>query len=137
MLSSYREIVYGVGFGLGAAALDTAIDTRGSGETFFAGIGHHPGMMVYRLLFVLFGLLLGWLLWRNNQREREMRELMEKLRHFHQQYEADAVMLHTNLQLLLSKNLNLPADGEALLRDTYEKSRTLQSIARQRPSLEP
>ena len=135
MLSNYKEIVYGVVFGLGAAALDTLIDARGAGESFFAGIGNHPGMFLYRILFVLYGLLIGWLLWKNNQREREVRQLMEKLHSFHQQYEAMAVVLHANLQVLLTRNLKLPPENEALLRDTYEKSRELQTLARQRPSV--
>ena len=135
MLSNYKEIVYGVAFGLGAAALDTMIDARAAGESFFGGIGNHPGMMLYRALFVLFGLLVGWLLWRNNTREREVRLLMEKLHSFHQQYEGQAVVLHADLQLLLTRNLNLPPEDEALLRNTYDKSRELQTIARQRPSI--
>jgi hypothetical protein len=135
MLSSYKEIVYGVVFGVGAAALDTLIDARGAGESFFAGIGNHPGMILYRILFVLYGLLIGWLLWKNNQRERDVRQLMERLHGFHQQYEALAVVLHSDLQVLLTRNLNLPPEDEAVLRNTYEKSRELQTVARQRPSV--
>ena len=135
MLSSYKEILYGLIFGLGAAALDTLMDARGAGESFSGGIVNHPGMMVYRGLFVLFGLLVGWLLWQNNTREREVRVLMEKLHTFHQQYEALAVVLHSDLQLLLTRNLNLPPEDEALLRNTYEKSRELQAVARRRPAI--
>jgi hypothetical protein len=64
-----------------------------------------------------------------------MRRLVEEIRHFHQEYEAQAVVLHTNLQLLLTKGLSLPADAESLLRTTYEKSRALESLIRRRPSL--
>ena len=62
-----------------------------------------------------------------------MRQLMEQTRRFHHEYEAQAIVLHTNLQLLLTKALNLPPEAEALLRTTYEKSRDLQSLAKQRP----
>jgi len=134
-MSNYREIVYGVAFGVGAAALDTAIDAGTAGHGFFAEIGTHPGMILYRSLFVLYGFLLGWLLWRNHKRERQLEELIKKVRHFHQEYEAQAVVLHTNLQLLLTKNLQLPPDADALVRNTYEKSRVLQSLAKQRPVL--
>jgi len=133
MSSNYKEIVYGVAFGVGAAALDTAIDAGPAG--FFAEMSTHPGMIFYRSLFVLYGFLLGWLLWRNHKRERQLEELIEKVRHFHQEYEAQAVVLHTNLQLLLTKNLQLPPDADALVRNTYEKSRVLQSLAKQRPVL--
>lgn len=135
MQKSYKEIFYGIAFGVGAAALDTLIDTRGAGESFFAGLTAHPGMILYRVLFIIYGVIVGWLLWKNNQRERDMRQLMESLRHFHQQYEAQALVIHTNLQLLLTKNLPLTPEAEALLRKTYEESRDLESVVRQRPSL--
>lgn len=135
MLSTYKEIIYGIGFGVGAAALDTLIDAQAAGHSFIGELVRQPGILLYRGLFVLYGFLLGWLLWTNKKRERELRELVEKLRHFHQEYEAQAVVLHTNLQLLLTKNLRLPPDAEALMRTTYEKSRDLQSLARQRPVL--
>jgi len=135
MLSSYKEVVYGVVFGMGAAVLDIVMDARSEGLGFFAEIGQHPGMLLYRALFVLFGFLLGWLLWKNHKRERDIRQLMEGIKRFHHEYEAQAVVLHTNLQLLLTKNLQLPADAEALLRSTYARSRDLQSLVKQRPVL--
>ena len=90
-------------------------------------------MMLYRGLFILLGLLIGWLLWRNNKRQREFRALLDRIRHFCHEYEAQAVVLHTNLQLLLTKNLKLSPEDEAMLRTTYEKSRDLQGIVKQRP----
>jgi hypothetical protein len=135
MQTSYKEIFYGLAFGFGAAALDTLIDARGAGESFFSGFSQHPGMVLYRMLFVLYGLLIGWLLWNNNQRERSVRSLMEELNRFHHQYEAQAIVLHTNLQMLLTQDLHLPPEADALLRSTYEKSRELQALAKQRPGL--
>lgn len=135
MLSNYKEIAYGIAFGVGAAALDTVIDAGSAGHGFFAELATHPGMILYRGLFVLYGFLLGWLLWSNHKRDRELEELMERCQRFLQEYEAQAVVLHTNLQLLLTKNLQLPPDAEALVRSTYDKSRDLQSLARQRPVL--
>jgi H+/Cl- antiporter ClcA len=133
MLSSYKEIVYGIALGLGAAAFDTMLDAKAESQSLAAEIGTHPAMMLYRALFVLFGFIVGWLVWRNRKREHELHRLMEDMRRFHQEYEARAIVLHTNLQLLLTKALNLPPDGEALLRSTYEKSRELQALAKQRP----
>jgi H+/Cl- antiporter ClcA len=127
--------VYGVIFGFGAAILDLAMDARTEGQTFSGEISAHPAMLFYRVLFVLFGFLLGWLLWRNHQHEREMGDLVDKVQRFLHEYEAQAVVLHTNLQMLLTKNLQFPPEAEALLRATYEKSRDLQTLARQRPSL--
>lgn len=136
MLTTYKEIVYGAVFGFVALLLDTLMDARSENLGFVAELTHRPGMMLYRLLFLFFGILIGWLLWRNNQREREVRTLLERLRRFHQEYEAEAVVLHTSLQVLLTKNLNLSAEAESLVRSAYEKSRELQSLARQRPVLE-
>lgn len=136
MLSSYKEIVYGLVFGFGAALLDTMFDARAEGQSFLGEIGGHPVMMIYRLLFVFFGLLLGWLLWRNNKRQRDVRLFMEQANRFFHEYEARTVVLHTNLQVLLTKGLSLPPDCEALLRTTYDQSRDLQAFVRQRPTLE-
>ena len=135
MQTSYKELFYGIAFGVGAAALDTLIDARGAGESFFSGFTHHPSMILYRGLFVIYGVILGGLLWKNNQRERDVRMLMDSLRHLHQQYEAQAVVIHTNLQLLLTKGLPLPQEAESLLRKTYDESRDLQGVIRQRPSI--
>jgi len=109
------------------------MDAKADGQSFFAEIGTRPVMMLYRFLFIFFGMFIGWLLWRNNQREREMRSIMETLRHFHQEYEARAVVLHTSLQTLVTKDLHLPPETESLIRNAYEKSRDLQSLAKQRP----
>src|SRR5437764_7722340 len=133
MLSTYREIVYGAVFGLIALLLDTIMDAKSEGLGFLAEVALHPGMMLYRFLFIFFGGRIGWLLWRNNQRERDMRKLMEELTHFHQEYEASAVVLHTSLEVLLTKDLHLPAEVESQIRGVYEKSRELQSVAKQRP----
>lgn len=79
MFQKYKEIVFGIGFGFAALLIDTAMDAKVEGSSFAEGLAAHPGMMVYRLGFVLLGLALGWLLWRNRKREREFRLLMETL----------------------------------------------------------
>lgn len=135
MLRNYREIAYGVMFGLTAAVLDTALDARAENQSFLGEIGGHPAMMLYRVLFILLGWFIGWLLWRDNMRERDFRQTMEQLRHFHHEYEAQAVVLHTNLQLLLTRNLPLSQQDQAMLRATYEKSRDLQALTKRRPEV--
>lgn len=133
MLSNYKEIVYGAVFGVAAAILDTALDARAEAQSFIGEIGGHPVMMVYRLAFVVLGFAVGWLLWRNNLRERQFRSLAEQTRRFYHEYESQAIVLHTNLQLLLTKNQTLTSEDEVLLRATYEKSRELQALAKERP----
>jgi len=135
MLNSYKEIVYCVMFGCAAALLDTVLDARSEHQSVLAEIGGHPAMMLYRMLFVLLGWLIGWLLWKNNERERKFLRLMEQLRRFHHEYEAQAIVLHTNLQLLLTKDLQLSPQDQSLVRATYEKSRDLQALTKQRPEI--
>jgi H+/Cl- antiporter ClcA len=135
MLTAYKEIVYGAVIGFIGLLLDTVMDAKAAGHGFLAEIGTHPAMMLYRLLFIVFGMFIGWLLWRNNQREREVRSMIDSLRHFHQEYEARAVVLHTSLQTLLTKDLHLPPETESLIRNAYENSRDLQSLAKQRPEI--
>ena len=133
MNNNYKEIIYGVIFGIGAALLDTVLDARAEAQSLAGEIGGHPALMLYRLLFILLGFFIGWLLWRNNKREREFRALAQQVRHFYQAYEALALVLHTNLQLVLTKNLQLSSEDEALLRAVYEKSRDLQALVKERP----
>lgn len=133
MLTTYKEIVYGAVIGFIGLLLDTVMDANAARHGLLAEIETHPGMMLYRVLFIVFGMFIGWLLWQNNQREREVRSMMDSLRHFHQEYEARAVVLHTSLQTLLTKDLHLSPETESLVRSAYETSRDLQSLAKQRP----
>jgi len=48
-------------------------------------LNQHPGMLLYRALFVLLGMGFGWLLWQKNKREREFRDLAEMLKRFRQE----------------------------------------------------
>jgi hypothetical protein len=88
-------------------------------------------MMVYRTLFILFGLALGWLLWQKNKREREFRDLSGILKRFLQEYEGPALLMHSKLQILLTrKDLHLPPEAEELVRFVYQKSQDLQALIR-------
>jgi hypothetical protein len=88
-------------------------------------------MMIYRTVFIMFGLVLGWLLWQNNKREREFRDLSEILRRFRQEYEGPALLMHTKLQTLLTrKDLHLPAEAEELVRFVYQQSQDIQALVR-------
>jgi hypothetical protein len=79
----------------------------------------------------LFGLALGWLLWQKNKREREFRDLSETLKRFHQEYEGPALLMHSKLQILLTrKDLHLSPEAEELVRFVYQKSQDLQALVR-------
>jgi len=137
MLQDYKEIIYGLVVGLAAAALDTALDASIEGHSFAAELGGHPGMLFYRGIFVVFGLIIGGLVWRNNRRKRDFRHLLERIRRFHEQCEAQVLVLHTRLQVLLTKeSLHLSPEAEEQIRAAYEKSRELQRLLSERPPID-
>ena len=131
MLEKYKEIFYGGIFGFGVSVIDTFMDARMEGLSFLDEMVQHRSMMIYRTLFILFGLALGWLLWQKNKREREFRDLSGILKRFLQEYEGPALLMHTKLQTLLTrKDLHLAAEAEELVRFVYQKSQDLQALIR-------
>ena len=67
MFQKYKEVVFGIGFGIAAMIIDTGMDAKVEGNSLADELTAHPGMMLYRLGFVLLGLAFGWLLWRNRK----------------------------------------------------------------------
>jgi len=133
MLRHYKEIIYGLIFGLGAAAIDTFVDAATEHKAFW---DFGPGMLLYRGLFVLLGFLLGWLLWRNNQSEREFRSLTAAIQKLQHEIGPPAVIIHAQTQLLLTKpGAPLPPDIEVMVRSIHEQSLKLQSIAKDSAAL--
>jgi len=76
MFQKYREIFYGAIIGLGAACLDTFIDAQTQGNSFGDQITQYPSVMLYRAIFLLFGLAIGFLIWRNRRRERDFQRVV-------------------------------------------------------------
>ncbi len=129
MVRRYREIFYGFLFGIGAACIDTFTDAKMQNKSFW---DVSAGMALYRMLFVLFGCILGWLLWRKNQRERQFRSLLTAMEKLCREIGPPAVMIYAQTQSLLVKpGLRLPPDAETMIRVIYEESQKLQSIARE------
>ena len=133
MLRHYKEIFYGLIFGLGAACIDTFVDAI-TGHKAFWDFG--LGMLLYRGLFVVFGFILGWLLWRNNQSEREFRSVIASIQKLQSDIDRPAVIIHAQTQLLLTKSGDpLPPGIEPIVRSIYEQSLKLQSIAKDSTAL--
>jgi hypothetical protein len=133
MLRRYKEIFYGLIFGLGAACIDTLVDASTQHRAFW---DFGVGMLLYRAVFVLFGLLLGWLLWRNNQSERESRSLIETVQKLQANIGPPAVIIHAQTQLLLTKSgVAHSQEIEAIVRSIHEQSMNLQSIAKDSTAL--
>ena len=128
MLRRHREIFYGLLFGFGAAAIDTFIDSRTQGKSFW---DVSLGMTLYRSCFVIFGFVLGWLLWRKNESERGFRSLQDQFQGIQKEMDAPITVIHAQTQLLLGRpGLQLPAEAQSGIRIIYEQSQKLQSIYR-------
>ena len=131
MLRHYKEIFYGLLFGLGAAFIDTFVDATTEHKAFW---DFGLGMIFYRGLFVLFGFILGWLLWRNNQSEREFRLVIASIQKLQTDIDRPAVIIHAQAQLLLTKS-QLPPEIEVIVRSIHEQSLKLQSVAKDTTAL--
>jgi hypothetical protein len=128
VLRHHREIFYGLLFGFGAAAIDTFIDSKMQDKSFW---DVSLGMTLYRFCFVIFGFVLGWLLWRKNESERGCRLVQDQFQRFHKETDAPVTVIHAQTQLLLGRpGLQLPAEVQSAVRIIYEQSQKLQSIYR-------
>ena len=138
MLQKYKEIFYGLVFGLGAAVIDSVMDAHAESLSLGDELAQHPGMLLYRALFVAFGLAVGWLLWQKNKRERDFRDLAETLKRFRQDYGGVALVMHTKVQVLLTRqDPNLSDETERLIRIVYQSSQELQSLVNSKLPAEP
>jgi hypothetical protein len=133
MLQKYKEIFFGLAFGIGAVIIDTAMDATAAGNSYFGELTAHPGMMLYRAAFILLGLALGWLLWQRNRTEREVRRLTETVRRIQQQCGTQGLLLRSTLQTLLTRNnLGLSDEAQQLVHEAYQRSQELQRIAEEK-----
>ena len=134
MLQKYKEIFYGILFGLGAGTIDTVMHARMEDTSFWIEmLQPQPAMIFYRVLFILFGVGLGWLLWQKNKRERDFRHLAETVEKFHHDLCAPALLMHTKLQVLLTReDLQLSHEAEEVVRFAYERSLEIQALAKER-----
>jgi len=65
MLQRYKEVFYGLLFGLGASVIDVFMHASMEQQGFWMELIHpQPIMVAYRVFFIAFGLALGGLLWR-------------------------------------------------------------------------
>ena len=93
MLQRYKEVFYGLLFGLGASVIDVFMHASMEQQGFWMELIHpQPIMVAYRVFFIAFGLALGWLLWRKNKVERDFRSLAETVEQFRRGISAPAVL---------------------------------------------
>ena len=134
MLQRYKEVFYGLLFGLGASVIDVFMHASMEQQGFWMELFRpDPAMAAYRAAFIVFGLALGWLLWRKNKVERDFRSLAETLERFQRGIRQPAYLIHAKLQLFLTrKDVHLPLEAEEMVRYAYEKSREIGDLAQER-----
>lgn len=131
MFFKYREIIFGVLIGLGVFIMDTFMDASSEGLPFTDELTRHPSMVFYRSLFVLFGFILGWLLWQRNRSERDFRRLQTSLDELRHECGKRSVVLHASLQILLTRtDIGLSPEAEQLVRRAYDSSQEIQALVR-------
>jgi hypothetical protein len=129
MFQKYKEIFFGLAFGIGAVLIDTGMDAMADGNSLMDEVAEHPGMMLYRAAFLVLGLALGWLLWQNNRRERRFRQLAETLHRLQQEIGTQTLLLRATLQtLLIRDDLHLSDGASKLVQEAYQRSQELQRI---------
>ena len=131
MFQKYREIFYGGVIGLGAAGLDTFTDGVSQGNSFADEIAEHPSMMLYRAIFLLFGLAIGWLVWRNRRRERDFQRVFANAERLQQACSKQSLLINTKIQVLLTRDdFHLTPEAQELLRGIYDSSKEIQTLVR-------
>ncbi len=132
MIFKYRQIILGIVIGLAVFIMDTFMDAANEARSFTEEIASHPSMVFYRLLFVVGGFILGWLMWQRNKTARDYHRLQESLEKLRHECGKKSLLLHTSLQVLLTRNdFRLPPEAEQLVRRAYESSQEIQSLVRQ------
>jgi hypothetical protein len=137
LLNRYKEIFYGLLLGFGACGIDVVMHSRMEGRSLWDEAFRFDAMpFVYRLLFIVFGLALGWSLWTRSTREREFRRLAEIYERFHREVADPAFLIHAKCEeLLWLDDTQLPAKARDLVRFVYDKTRSIESLAKERLSI--
>jgi len=130
-LREFREIVYGGLFGLGTVAIDIVMHARMYGQELVDEILHPgPGMTFYRVLYIAFGFLLGWVLWRRNRKERKVRLLLKRLCDTVDLFDGHATVVYANAQCLLMQETSRPPENAAMasIGKLYEHMQRIRAL---------
>lgn len=129
----YREVVFGVIFGIGAGMIDIVMHARMTQRSLLEElIWPAPEMLFYRALFMLFGIGIGVLLWQKSKREREARQLSDLLGKLRHDISASATIIHANVQLLLTQQgSSASTDAESVLQSIHQQSQKLLAVLRE------
>ena len=105
LLRRYKEILYGLLLGVAMWVTDAAMHAQLGAELHSTGLANelfHPGttQVLFRSVFVVISLILGWSLWHSNWRERELRALEDAIVAFHRQLDSPAMRIVSNIRML-------------------------------------
>lgn len=139
MLKRYKEILFGLLLGLVMWGADALMHTRMP----MGAKDHQPTLaeellypdvpqLVTRLLFIGFALFLGWLLWRNNQRERAVRDLERQIAVFHEQVINPASSILEECNALLRGD-GLRGESVELVKEIRQQARQIDDFAKDFP----
>ena len=91
----------------------------------------HPTVMLYRAIFLLFGLAIGFLVWRNRRRERDFQRVFASAERLQQGCSKQSLLINTKIQVLLTRDdFHLSPEAQALLRGIYDSSKEIQTLVR-------
>jgi hypothetical protein len=104
-LRRYKEIFYGLLLGVAMWVTDAAMHAQLGVEINSKGLANellHPGttQFLFRSVFVVISLILGWSLWHSNWRERELRALEDAIVAFHRQLDSPAMRIVSHIRML-------------------------------------
>lgn len=131
MIKRFKELWFGIAFGIGAIFIDAAMHATMSGSTFLEELfSARPEMLFYRALFLSFGLSLGWMIWLNNRKEREFRDLKNAFDSLRSEMAPVLVMSYSRLLLLLGNTevATLPPEATRLLGEIQADVRRLKDL---------
>jgi hypothetical protein len=108
LLRRYKEIIYGLLLGLAMWVVDAAMHAQLGAQIQSAGLADElvrPGatQLLFRSVFVIISLILGWSLWHSNWRERELRALEDAIVAFHRQLDSPAMRIVSHTRMLLGR----------------------------------
>lgn len=130
MLSRFKEIWYGILFGLGVIFIDAVMHSRMLNRGVLDELAGTSGeALFYRILFLVFGVAAGWFMWRNNRREREFRALQDKFHRFRSQLSPLVTLTHSQLQVALTRpeSSTFPRELTDILQAALEGLRKIRS----------
>jgi hypothetical protein len=127
---NYKEIGFGVLFGLGASLIDISMHSSMENRPWIDEF-IHPSllMLLYRFMFLLLGITLGVLLWQRNRVERDSRRYAALLGDLRRDLAGPSMILHTNLQLMLTRHqAELTPPLRQIVELSYENSKVVQRV---------